>query len=195
MMLPVYSIFLKVDPGLLGIVMAFPRLMSALAASLAGGCSDNLRSRFGRRRPLILIGGVTTALLLADVCDEDELQTGLRREGAYSSAASVFSKSISVVLMVLSGYMPHLVGYLNAAVPPTGPQLLAMKWLLILAQGVFVTFAIVSFLPYPITRERALETHVELESRHRRKLDGDHPNYGVSEGCMRLILHIGKYSQ
>ena len=62
--IPIYSIALAMDPLLLGIAMAGPRVVGAISDPLAGTISDNMRTRWGRRRPFILGGAVVGALLL-----------------------------------------------------------------------------------------------------------------------------------
>ncbi len=46
----------------LGTIMIIPRLWDAVSDPVMGHLSDNTRSRWGRRRPYILIGGITVAL-------------------------------------------------------------------------------------------------------------------------------------
>ncbi len=56
--IPIYSIALGVNPALIGIALTIPRLWDAFSDPIMGHISDNFRSRWGRRRPLILIGAV-----------------------------------------------------------------------------------------------------------------------------------------
>ena len=46
----------------LGTIMIIPRLWDAVSDPVMGHLSDNTRSRWGRRRPFILIGGIAVAL-------------------------------------------------------------------------------------------------------------------------------------
>ncbi len=46
----------------LGTIMIIPRLWDAISDPIIGHLSDNARTRWGRRRPFILIGGIATAL-------------------------------------------------------------------------------------------------------------------------------------
>ena len=55
---PIYSIALGVNPALIGIALTIPRLWDAFSDPIMGHISDNFRSRWGRRRPLILLGAV-----------------------------------------------------------------------------------------------------------------------------------------
>jgi glycoside/pentoside/hexuronide:cation symporter, GPH family len=46
----------------LGVIMIIPRLWDAVSDPLMGHLSDNTRSRWGRRRPYLLIGGIAVAI-------------------------------------------------------------------------------------------------------------------------------------
>jgi GPH family glycoside/pentoside/hexuronide:cation symporter len=62
MAIPVYQMVLKVDPAILGLVLAIPRLWDALTDPIVGMISDNCRSRFGRRKPIIVLGALLQAI-------------------------------------------------------------------------------------------------------------------------------------
>ena len=59
---PVYQMTLGVNPALLGLAMALPRLWDAITDPVMGSISDNCRSRFGRRRPFIVVGALLMGL-------------------------------------------------------------------------------------------------------------------------------------
>ena len=56
---------MKVSPILLGFAAAIPRIWDAVTDPLVGNFSDNTRSRFGRRIPYILIGGILVGITFA----------------------------------------------------------------------------------------------------------------------------------
>ena len=60
----VYVDFFHMDPVLAGVVLCVPRVFDAISDLYVGIFSDNLRCRWGRRRPLIVIGTVGCAPLL-----------------------------------------------------------------------------------------------------------------------------------
>jgi len=64
LVMPIYNIGLKLDPLLVGWAIAIPRLIDAFIDPLMGSISDNTRSRWGRRRPYLLVGAVLCAILL-----------------------------------------------------------------------------------------------------------------------------------
>jgi GPH family glycoside/pentoside/hexuronide:cation symporter len=58
----VFSIYLGVDPKWVGLAMTLIRLYDAFSDPWIGWISDNVRTRFGRRRPFILVAGVVAGL-------------------------------------------------------------------------------------------------------------------------------------
>jgi GPH family glycoside/pentoside/hexuronide:cation symporter len=58
----VFNIFLHVAPGLISTVQMVKIGIDAASDALFGWVSDNTRSRFGRRRPFILVGGVLAGI-------------------------------------------------------------------------------------------------------------------------------------
>ncbi len=46
----------------LGVIMIIPRLWDAISDPMVGHISDNARTRWGRRRPFLLIGGISVAI-------------------------------------------------------------------------------------------------------------------------------------
>ncbi len=63
--LPIYNMGLGVDPRMIGWALGLPRIWDALSDPLMGNISDNTRTRWGRRRPFILIGAILCAILFA----------------------------------------------------------------------------------------------------------------------------------
>lgn len=59
---PIFNLTLGMSATLIGVVLAIGRLWDALTDPLMGTISDNARSRWGRRRPFILLGGLALGL-------------------------------------------------------------------------------------------------------------------------------------
>ena len=55
---PIFNIYLGLAPNLVGLALALIRLFDAVSDPFFGWLSDNTRTRFGRRRPFILIGSL-----------------------------------------------------------------------------------------------------------------------------------------
>ena len=64
---PVFNLTLGVNPALIGLALALPRLWDAFTDPLMGSISDNFRSRWGRRRPFIIVGAILTAIFAAGI--------------------------------------------------------------------------------------------------------------------------------
>ena len=58
---PVYNLALHVSPDLTGYAMAVPRAWDAISDPLVASWSDNFRSKWGRRKPFMLIGALISA--------------------------------------------------------------------------------------------------------------------------------------
>lgn len=64
-MIIVLNLGLGMNPALVGLLAAIPRLTDAITDPLIGYLSDNTRSRWGRRRPYIFIGAITVGVVFA----------------------------------------------------------------------------------------------------------------------------------
>jgi GPH family glycoside/pentoside/hexuronide:cation symporter len=65
--IPYFQMTLNVDPALIGTAIALPRLWDAFTDPAMGLISDNTHTRFGRRRPYILIGALLMAVAFASI--------------------------------------------------------------------------------------------------------------------------------
>jgi len=61
----VLNLGLGMNPALVGLIGAIPRLVDAMSDPFIGYSSDNLRTRYGRRRPFIFFGALASGLLFA----------------------------------------------------------------------------------------------------------------------------------
>jgi GPH family glycoside/pentoside/hexuronide:cation symporter len=61
--MPFFNIGLEISPLVLGVILMIMRAWDAISDPLVGNFSDNARTRWGRRRPFILLASVTTAAL------------------------------------------------------------------------------------------------------------------------------------
>jgi GPH family glycoside/pentoside/hexuronide:cation symporter len=103
--------------------------------------------------------------MLADICDEDELITGLRREGAYVAVGGFFGKVAQVGTLLLAGALPRMAGYSDISVPPELDELKVMRAMLIGIQFVAIVAAIIIIWFYPLTRSRSEATRRLLDER------------------------------
>lgn len=64
MVWPVFNMFLLVSPALISLALLINRLVDSASDPIFGWLSDNSRSRFGRRRPFILVGSILAGIAL-----------------------------------------------------------------------------------------------------------------------------------
>ncbi len=64
-MVIVLNLGLGMNPALVGLLGALPRLVDAFTDPLVGYISDQTRSRWGRRRPYIFVGAIAVGILFA----------------------------------------------------------------------------------------------------------------------------------
>ena len=64
-MMIVLNLGLGMNPALVGLLGALPRLTDAITDPLMGYVSDNTKSRWGRRRPYIFAGAILAGLVFA----------------------------------------------------------------------------------------------------------------------------------
>jgi len=115
-------------------------------------------------------GGMTATNLMiasmtADVCDEDELRTGLRREGAFASAMGAALKATLALMIVVGGYLPALAGYTDVSAPPSPEQLFNMRLVFLGVQLALPVIGMGLVWFYPISKARDLEIRRRLEER------------------------------
>jgi len=61
--MPYFNIGLGLDPTKLGLILMVFQVWNAVMDPVMGNISDNLRTRWGRRRPLIFLGAILTAMV------------------------------------------------------------------------------------------------------------------------------------
>jgi GPH family glycoside/pentoside/hexuronide:cation symporter len=111
-----------------------------------------------------------TDTMLADICDDDELKTGRRREGMFSSVKGFALKAAQALTFGIGGYMATAAGYDPLQIEAGGLDTdiaVRMKALLIGFQTIGLIIAIALMWFYPISRKRAEETQRLLEAKAR----------------------------
>ncbi|MFA6174058.1 MAG: MFS transporter [Kiritimatiellales bacterium] len=111
---------------------------------------------------------MTFFVMVGDVCEEDELKTGLRREGIFSSIGSFSRKMAVAVAAILTGNTLKWIGFdaetaAQSGVPANVLANLKISYVLGQAGVVAIGLLLISF--YPITRKRAMETQRLLRER------------------------------
>jgi GPH family glycoside/pentoside/hexuronide:cation symporter len=101
--------------------------------------------------------------MLGDVCDADELETGLRREGIYSASLE-FGKKVAIGLSTLfSGYVIAATGFDQKLPVQSAETLFALRIGYILVIGISLCISFLCIWFYPLTHERIAEVHRQLD--------------------------------
>ncbi len=116
--------------------------------------------------PMWVAVKIMLSSMMADICDEDELKHGQRREGMYGAVFSWMEKlvvSIAVsgagFALAFAGFNPDLGG------DQAAETFLKIRLFLAGAPALAAFLAIVALIFYPITAKRAAETRRVLEER------------------------------
>jgi len=116
---------------------------------------------------LLALGGVSLggglalpASMQADVIDQDELETGKRREGAYFGLWALVTKAAAAVTLFIALQMLGWAGY-APNVEQTPQVVLTMRLLYSLFPGVCYLAALATFQRYPITQA----VHQDIQTR------------------------------
>ncbi len=112
--------------------------------------------------------------LLADVTDDDELQTGRRREGMFAAVMSLLGKVLGSIVPVLAGLILVISGFEAALKFDQSEQtILNLRIAFSVVPALMLSVAILLLIRYPLTRERMAQIQTELTAR--RQADGDDP--------------------
>jgi len=113
--------------------------------------------------------GMFLSSTMPDICDVDELKSGERREGLYSSVLTFISQLEVSLCTFLSGILLALAGFDSKAVAKNIlPSEAVMRNILWFAFTPYIIFATVAFLItwfMPLTPQVMAKVHAELEAR------------------------------
>lgn len=119
----------------------------------------------------VSIGYLVPWSMLPDVIEQDELETGQRREGIYYGFF-VFLQKLGISLgLAFSNFALQLTNYVTPVIgepPPAQPAgvLLALRLFVSLVPAVILLASIPVVMRFPITRERYAEIRAALDQRH-----------------------------
>lgn len=116
--------------------------------------------------PVWVAIGVLNPSMFADVCDEDELRHGLRREGLFGSIFSWIQKTGYSLAFVGAFSALPLIGFdAKLGGNQTPETILSLRLILTISTAVWSVAAIALLCFYPLTQKRSYEIRDELEAR------------------------------
>ena len=123
-----------------------------------------------------MIKVVILASMMADICDEDELKHGLRREGMFAAVFSWLEKSVVSAAFFGTGLALGLSGFdVELGAAQSVDTFTKMRLFLAGAPSLTALLAIVALAFYPITAATAAETRRKLDQRHQQTLETPSP--------------------
>lgn len=178
---PIFNMTFGISATLIGVVLAVGRLWDAFTDPLMGTISDNARTRWGRRRPYILLGAMLCALafpLMFFV--PEQASTQLHFTWLLVSALLMYTASTvysvpwlslsyeltpdSIERVRVQAYRAYIGGAVAMALPwiyrwaqadVFGSTVSGMRWISLLVSMAFIAFAVPVFLG---CRERYMKT-------------------------------------
>lgn len=111
--------------------------------------------------------GVVSASLVADILDEQELQTQRRQEGVFFAAGAFVSKATTGLGALMAGVVIDLVGIKPESLPGTidSPVLQSLGFFTVVLTGSMALLAYVFFSRISMTREDHIRVKQRLEER------------------------------
>jgi GPH family glycoside/pentoside/hexuronide:cation symporter len=103
---------------------------------------------------------------MADICDQDELDFGYRREGMFAAAFGFIVKLAFTVIGVALGYLLAVAGYEAGAETMNPETITSLRYFLTFFPMGCLLIAAAIFKFYPLTRERIHEIQAQLNARH-----------------------------
>jgi glycoside/pentoside/hexuronide:cation symporter, GPH family len=103
--------------------------------------------------------------MIADICDEDEAATGIRREGIYFAVYNWWWKVAVSIATVMSGYLQRLTGFVEGAATQSQETLFALRMWEIGLPPALCLVSVWLILKYPLTEARAYEIKALLDAR------------------------------
>jgi GPH family glycoside/pentoside/hexuronide:cation symporter len=110
--------------------------------------------------------GTVKQSMMADVCDDDELKHGERREGMYGAVFGWITKTAISLSAFIGGVALVMVGFNAESGGEQGEStFLGMRLLMVLGSMLPNALALAILHLYPLTKEKAFETRRVLEER------------------------------
>jgi GPH family glycoside/pentoside/hexuronide:cation symporter len=108
--------------------------------------------------------GVLGQSMIADICDDDELKNGRRREGMFGAVYGWATKASFALSFVLIGVFLNSIGFNPALESQTSETYLGMRIAMCMGAGVpsLLCFALLKL--YPLTQEKSEENRRKLEA-------------------------------
>jgi GPH family glycoside/pentoside/hexuronide:cation symporter len=108
--------------------------------------------------------------MIADICDEDEFATGIRREGIYFAVYNWWWKVAVSIATVVSGYVLRFTGFQEGLPTQTEATLFWIRFWEIGLPPCLCLISLILLVKYPLTEERAYQIKGLLAAKRAQRL-------------------------
>ena len=150
-------------------------MMSGMALSVVGSLTTWFT--FTAEMPyLCLLNNIfiTTAIgaylmlsnaIIADICDWDELKTGLRREGMYTASLALLMKLAFSLITILSGYILKYSGFDQSLEVQTQDTVMNLRIIFMVVPAVSGVVALIIMLFFPLTKAQVAIIRAKINAK------------------------------
>ncbi len=108
-------------------------------------------------------------LIIADVIDEDELRTGVRREGTFFGVTNFFMRLAMILSIITVGMVFNTTGWEEYVPNPNVNVILGLKLLVFLFPALAIVVTMICLYFYPFPKEKVEQMKKQLEELHAKK--------------------------
>ncbi|MFX1488250.1 MAG: MFS transporter [Promethearchaeota archaeon] len=109
--------------------------------------------------------------IVADVIDDDELKTGVRREGIFFGIANFFMRLSMILSILVVGTVFIQTGWDNYIPNPGIDVKFGLRFLFVIVPGIALGVSLICLYFFPFTKKKVLEMKVKLQELHQEKMD------------------------
>ena len=108
-------------------------------------------------------------VVISDVIDEDEVKTGVRREGMYFGINALFIRIVIVLQAIIIGGVLSLTGYVPDLIPQSSSVEFGIRALMSIIPLIVLLLSLIFVKEYLLDGEYLKQIKLELEKLHKRK--------------------------
>jgi GPH family glycoside/pentoside/hexuronide:cation symporter len=109
--------------------------------------------------------------IVADVIDDDELKTGVRREGIFFGIANFFMRLSMILSILVVGTVFIQTGWDNYIPNPDIDVKLGLRFLFVIVPGIALGVSLICLYFFPFTKKKVIEMKAKLQELHQEKMD------------------------
>ncbi len=115
-----------------------------------------------------LLRAICSTSIVADICDENELDYGVRQEATFFSVSHFLQKVATVAGPVYSGIVLDVIGLNEGALPGEVPRAVLDNLILAMAMGGIPILLVALWFAWKITMDKARVEEIQAQLRLRR---------------------------